>query len=257
MATPARRTGTRSPTSTTIGITTSVTSKRRSTSSSTSSVRAPTRRCSSSVSEPVASPFRWPPEGSASSGVDASAAMLAKLSENDPSGSVSGHLGDMVDDLPAGPFTVAFAAFNTLFNLLDAERQQACFVAVAERLSDERRVRCRGVRSRATCRFVGCRSIDDRRLSRPERRHQRRCDPDRAGPLHLVQRIRRRASAPVGDPLRHHRSTRHHGVDSRAFDSPNAGRIRGAHPFSSESPRHITVYRTIHSRVRPEGGSTS
>ena len=28
-------------------------------------------------------------------------------------------------------------------------------------------------------------------------------------------------------------------------------------PFTAESPRHVTVYRTIHSRVRPEGSATS
>ena len=35
--------------------------------------------------------------------------------------------GDMVDDLPAGPFDVVFVAFNSLFMLADADRQRACF----------------------------------------------------------------------------------------------------------------------------------
>ncbi|HET9548168.1 MAG TPA: class I SAM-dependent methyltransferase, partial [Desertimonas sp.] len=39
--------------------------------------------------------------------------------------------GDMVDDLPAGPFDVVFVAFNSLFMLTDPVRQQACFAAVA------------------------------------------------------------------------------------------------------------------------------
>ena len=33
-------------------------------------------------------------------------------------------LGDMVDDLPAGPFDVALIAYNSLFNLESAERQR-------------------------------------------------------------------------------------------------------------------------------------
>lgn len=42
--------------------------------------------------------------------------------------------GDMVDDLPPGPYNVALVAYNTLFNLDDEQRQQACFEAVAARL---------------------------------------------------------------------------------------------------------------------------
>ena len=41
----------------------------------------------------------------------------------------------MVDDLPTGPFDVVFVAYNTFFNLLTAERQAACFAAVAARLA--------------------------------------------------------------------------------------------------------------------------
>jgi hypothetical protein len=44
-------------------------------------------------------------------------------------------LGDMVDDLPRGPFDVVFVAYNTLFNLLTHDRQQACFAAVREVLA--------------------------------------------------------------------------------------------------------------------------
>lgn len=67
-------------------------------------------------------------------GVDASAAMLARLGERDPAGHVTSIEGDMVDDLPDGPFDVVLVAYNTLFNLESAERQSACFAAVAARL---------------------------------------------------------------------------------------------------------------------------
>jgi SAM-dependent methyltransferase len=68
-------------------------------------------------------------------GIDTSAAMLDRLRAKDPDGRVTTHLGDMVDDLPAGPFTVVFVAYNSLFNLTDPDRQRACFTAVAERLT--------------------------------------------------------------------------------------------------------------------------
>ncbi|HSM67988.1 MAG TPA: class I SAM-dependent methyltransferase [Ilumatobacteraceae bacterium] len=73
--------------------------------------------------------------GLAVTGVDSSPAMLAKLAERDRSGSVDVVCGDMVDELPDGPFDVALVAYNTIFNLLDEETQRRCFAAVAERLA--------------------------------------------------------------------------------------------------------------------------
>ena len=67
-------------------------------------------------------------------GVDSSAAMLAKLAARDPAGAVEVVCGDMVDDLPDGPFDAALVAYNTIFNLLDEGAQQRCFAAVAARL---------------------------------------------------------------------------------------------------------------------------
>lgn len=64
-------------------------------------------------------------------GVDASEAMLERLRSKDPDGRVTAHLGDMVDDLPTGPFETVFVAYNSIFNLTEAERQAACFAAVA------------------------------------------------------------------------------------------------------------------------------
>ena len=68
-------------------------------------------------------------------GIDSSAAMLEKLSENDHRGLVHTIHGDMVDDLPTGPFGLVLIAYNTLFNLTAGGQQQACFVAVADRLT--------------------------------------------------------------------------------------------------------------------------
>lgn len=67
-------------------------------------------------------------------GVDTSPAMLARLAERDPAGSVEPVLGDMVDGLPDGPFTLAFVAYNTIFNLTGDGEQARCFDAVAARL---------------------------------------------------------------------------------------------------------------------------
>jgi SAM-dependent methyltransferase len=67
-------------------------------------------------------------------GIDSSAAMLERLAAADPAGAIDARLGDMVDDLPEGPFDLVLAAYNTFFNLLDGDRQRACFDAVASRL---------------------------------------------------------------------------------------------------------------------------
>ena len=67
-------------------------------------------------------------------GIDTSTAMLDRLTARDPDGLVTVAVGDMVDDLPTGPFDVAFVAYNTIFNLLTDERQRACLTAVAASL---------------------------------------------------------------------------------------------------------------------------
>ncbi len=69
--------------------------------------------------------------GLAVTGIDASAAMLDRLRERDRNGLVDAICGDMVADIPAGPFDAALVAYNTLFNLPDAATQAACFAAVA------------------------------------------------------------------------------------------------------------------------------
>ncbi|MFV0309196.1 MAG: class I SAM-dependent methyltransferase [Desertimonas sp.] len=68
--------------------------------------------------------------------LDASAAMLDRLRANDHDASVTVIEGDVVDDIPNGPFDAVLIAYNTFFGaLLDADRQAACFAAVASRLA--------------------------------------------------------------------------------------------------------------------------
>lgn len=69
--------------------------------------------------------------GCAVTGIDTSERMLERLASHDPQQTVACVHGDMVDDLPDGPFDAVFAAYNTLFNLLDPHRQAACFARCA------------------------------------------------------------------------------------------------------------------------------
>jgi SAM-dependent methyltransferase len=68
-------------------------------------------------------------------GIDASAAMLDRLAARDPDGRVQAVLGDMLTELPRGPFALVFVAYNTLFNLTGEGAHAACFDAVARRLA--------------------------------------------------------------------------------------------------------------------------
>lgn len=74
-------------------------------------------------------------QGCSVTGIDSSERMLARLAANDPDGTVEAVLGDMVDDLPEGPFDVVLIAYNTVFNLLTVERQRACLSRSAEILT--------------------------------------------------------------------------------------------------------------------------
>lgn len=69
-------------------------------------------------------------------GVDTSDAMLDRLRTADPQRRVTVVIGDMVHDLPPGPFDVVFVAYNSLFMLTRPDRQAACFAAVADVLAD-------------------------------------------------------------------------------------------------------------------------
>lgn len=64
-------------------------------------------------------------------GIDSSRRMLDALASADVDRTVLTVQGDMVDQAPDGPFDVVVAAYNTVFNLTTAERQQACFDRMA------------------------------------------------------------------------------------------------------------------------------
>jgi len=70
-------------------------------------------------------------------GIDTSERMLERLVSSDPQQTVTCVRGDMVDDLPEGPFDAVFAAYNTLFNLLDPQRQATCFARCADVLATD------------------------------------------------------------------------------------------------------------------------
>lgn len=68
-------------------------------------------------------------------GIDSSEAMLQRLTDHPGARAVTTVHGDMVDELPDGPFDSCLVAYNTIFNLLDASTQQRCFAEVAQRLA--------------------------------------------------------------------------------------------------------------------------
>lgn len=189
-------------------------------------------------------------------GVDASAAMLAKLADNDPSGLVIGHLGDMVEGLPAGPFAVAFVAFNTFFNLLDASRQQSCFAAVAARLSPQGAFVIEAfVPEPRSGSSVAVRSMTADTVVLTVATHDEATQTAQGHYISLSEsdgvRLRpwaiRYATVEQLDEM-----AAVAGLDvAERWEDPT-GR-----EFTADSPRHITVYRTNHTRVRPEGGQTS
>ena len=68
-------------------------------------------------------------------GIDTSEAMLTKLAERDGARRVHSVLGDMVDELPDGPYDAVLVAYNTIFNVIGDGEQQRLFHRVAERLA--------------------------------------------------------------------------------------------------------------------------
>jgi SAM-dependent methyltransferase len=67
-------------------------------------------------------------------GVDASAAMVARLRAKPGGASVDVTLGDMAGPEPAGPYELVFVAYNTFFNLTSEDDQRRCLQNVASRL---------------------------------------------------------------------------------------------------------------------------
>lgn len=78
--------------------------------------------------------------GARVTGIDTSAAMLERLQANAarlPSAAspVKTILGDMIEDLPAGPFDLVIIAYNTVFSLRSRLRQEQMFTEVSTRLA--------------------------------------------------------------------------------------------------------------------------
>jgi SAM-dependent methyltransferase len=67
-------------------------------------------------------------------GVDVSPAMIARLTAKPGGDGIDLVVGDMAEDLPEGPFSLVFVAFNTFFGLTSREAQTRCFAEVADRL---------------------------------------------------------------------------------------------------------------------------
>ena len=68
-------------------------------------------------------------------GIDASAAMVAKLRAKPGGERIAVTMGSFVDVPVEGPFTLVYVTFNTFFALLTQEDQVRCFEAVAARLA--------------------------------------------------------------------------------------------------------------------------
>ncbi|MGN9812106.1 class I SAM-dependent methyltransferase [Micromonospora sp. BQ11] len=68
-------------------------------------------------------------------GVEASPEMVAKMRAKPGGDRITVAIGDMADVPVTGPYRLAYLVFNTLFNVVDAERQAACFRNVARVLA--------------------------------------------------------------------------------------------------------------------------
>ena len=189
-------------------------------------------------------------------GLDSSEAMLARLAANDGAGSVTACVGDMVDDQPPGPFGVVFIAYNTFFNLLTESRQQACFRAVADRLvpggafvieafvPEPQPGSSVVVRSMTIDSVVLSVSTHDESAQTAQGQY---ISISESGGVRMRPWAIRYATVEQLDAMAAASGFR---LDTRW---ENADRT----PFTTDSPRHVSVYRTIHSPVRPEPMATS
>ena len=177
-------------------------------------------------------------------GVDSSDAMLARLRARPPAPNLVVHRGDMVDDLPAGPFTLVFVAYNTVFNLLTAERQRSCFAAVAERLVHGGRLLVEAFVPDEPPRdgdHVDVRTLTADRVVLSISRHDARAQRADGQFVELTE---------AGGVRLRPWSIRYASPDELDAMARGAGLARehrweafGGHPFHAGSPRHVTVYR--------------
>jgi SAM-dependent methyltransferase len=70
-------------------------------------------------------------------GIDSSPEMLQLLAAKHPPTELTMLQGDMARDLPAGPFSLVYIAFNTFFNLVDEADQIECFRSVRNAMAPD------------------------------------------------------------------------------------------------------------------------
>jgi hypothetical protein len=75
--------------------------------------------------------------GIAVEGIEASAAMVARLRAKPGGEQIPVTIGDMADVEVTGPFQLVYLLYNTLFNLITADRQADCFRNVAQVLDQD------------------------------------------------------------------------------------------------------------------------
>ena len=177
-------------------------------------------------------------------GIDSSPAMLARLAERDPGGLVEPVLGDMSSTLPDRPFALVFAAYNTVFNLVDDGAQARCFESVADRLlpggrfvieafvPDESRRRgdAVSVRSIASDRVVLSISVDDPDHQSAEGQF---VELTEAGGVRLRPWSIRYATPAQLDGY----------AGAAGLVLEHRWESFGGNPFDLDSPRHVSVYR--------------
>jgi SAM-dependent methyltransferase len=189
-------------------------------------------------------------------GLDSSAGMLSRLAGNDETHSVRPVLGDMVDDQPGGPFGVVFVAFNTFFNLLTEARQQSCFAAVSQRLTrggafvleafvpEPQAGSSVVVRSMTADSVVLSVTTHDVALQTAQGQY---ISFSEAGGVRMRPWAIHYATVEQLDSMAEASGFR---VDQRWEDAERT-------QFNADSPRHVSVYRTIHTPVRPRRSQTS
>jgi SAM-dependent methyltransferase len=189
-------------------------------------------------------------------GIDSSAAMLARLAENDPHTTVTAVAGDMVDDVPEGPFGLVFVAYNTFFNLLTETRQRACLAAVAGRLAPggafvvEAFVPEPQPGSSVTVRSMAVDSVVLSVTTHDATAHTAQgqyVEITESGGVRLRPWAIRYASVTELDDM----------AAAAGLHLSERWEDMGRTPFTSDSPRHVSVYRTNRRPVRPEAGPTS
>ena len=183
-------------------------------------------------------------------GIDVSEAMLERLHEKDPGRTIETIRGDMVDDLPDGPFDLVFVAYNTFFNVYDLERQRRLLEHVAERLDENGAFVVEAYvpdTSRPGGDAVGIRSMTTDSVVLRADRH----DPD----AQTIDGQLVEITETGGVRLRPYR-LRYATPDQLDAMAAEAGLVLAErwenthrHPFDPESPTHVSVYRRSRSRI--------